>query len=221
VSSAMTGRPKLSLCRRVIWRRYRRQRRSEFLFSTRNGAKSQIGFWSGSINSPRPQRELLHKDDKCPYSHYSATVDSGMYVPSHRCNASFWGMKPMAEALIRRGAPMELHNKDKDSQLTMAVGGGEKELVALLLEHKAFVSHRNKWNSTPLLVQGDLERVENLLDHGVPLDVRDADKDTPLHITCARTCSCHLVLCACMCMCVFMCVCMSECMRTRTPAHVI
>ena len=43
----------------------------------------------------------------------------------------------MAEALIRRGAPMELHNKDKDSRLTMAVGGGEKELVALLLELQA------------------------------------------------------------------------------------
>jgi ankyrin repeat protein len=111
--------------------------------------------------------------------------DADKDTPLHK--ASFWGMKPMAEALIRRGAPMELHNKDKDSPLTMAVGGGEKELVALLLEHNAFVSHRNKWNSTPLhkaAYKGHRDCAILLIGKNAEINAVNDAGDLPLHRAC-------------------------------------
>ena len=100
--------------------------------------------------------------------------------------AIFRGDVVEANRLIRDGATLDGHHPDSGSTPLMdAAFHGEKEILTLLLESGARVSHTSRDGNTPLHTAAFLCRTESvrlLLERGASLEKRNHRRETPIDV---------------------------------------
>ncbi len=91
--------------------------------------------------------------------------------------------------LLEAGANPNTPGADKEPPIFIAVRSGNLEIVRLMLEHgtRADSPHASQTGFMALhsaALQGNLAIALALIDHGISVDVRDKDQNTPLHWAC-------------------------------------
>lgn len=101
--------------------------------------------------------------------------------------ACFFGHPEMAEALIDRGAEVDIRstNAMQNTPLHAAVAGRQRECAKVLLEHKADVNARQQGGWTALhgaAQAGDRSMVELLIAHNADVKARAENNQSPLDL---------------------------------------
>ncbi|MGW8249156.1 MAG: ankyrin repeat domain-containing protein [Anaerolineales bacterium] len=99
--------------------------------------------------------------------------------------ASFFGRKPVVDALLGRGAQVSSASRNSQSvqPLHSAVAGGHYEIAKALLEHGADVNACQSGGFTPLhgaAQNGQLEMIRLLIEHKADLHTQSFDGKTAL-----------------------------------------
>lgn len=93
------------------------------------------------------------------------------------------GHKDIVELLISKGADLNIEDNDRETPLTQAIKKDFVEITDCLLKRGATL---NKSGTTLLHIAshyGSLKTTEYLLTKGAPVNGRDKNKDTPLHLS--------------------------------------
>jgi ankyrin repeat protein len=118
---------------------------------------------------PEANVEQIHDNERAPLHHAAARGDAAL-----------------VERLLAAGGPVDPVDQRGDTPLALAVLAEHVEATRVLLDAGADVHHRSEFN-TPLLhraIAADVAPaiVRLLLDDGARVDVRDEEKQTPLHV---------------------------------------
>jgi ankyrin repeat protein len=111
------------------------------------------------------------------------------WTPLHL--AAFFGCKPLAEALLAKGADIDSRstNNMKNTPLHAAVAGRRAALVEFLLEHGANSNacQTGGWTALHGAAQGgDREMVEMLIAHGAQINARADNNQSALDMALMR-----------------------------------
>lgn len=91
--------------------------------------------------------------------------------------------KECVEALLQLNCDIELGDYEKNTPLMRACYNAEREIVEILLKHKAQVNTRNLHGLTPLhLAAGNVEIVRLLINQGADVKVESNFGTTPFHM---------------------------------------
>ena len=100
-------------------------------------------------------------------------------------NLSVKDQVPIVELLLELGVTVNSADSVvNQTPLFEAVGVGNKEIVKLLLEHKADTSRHDRYGYTPLCIaclQSKTEIALSLIQAGAKVNLRDEDGNLPLH----------------------------------------
>ena len=93
------------------------------------------------------------------------------------------------EALLDKGAEIDVEDEDRCTPLILAAGRGHIDILLYLINHSADVNKKDRHKRTALhyaSVSGDLKVVKALLSKGAEIDVEDEDRCTPLILAAER-----------------------------------
>lgn len=91
----------------------------------------------------------------------------------------------MCTLLIHLGAKTDIHNKESNTPIHIAVVKGNQEILAILLENGAEIEIKDKYNNTPLIHAihfNNAQMCEMLIHAGADINKFDDNGLTPLHI---------------------------------------
>ena len=103
--------------------------------------------------------------------------------------ASESGYLKVVEALLSKGAEINVEDEDRCTPLMLAAERGHIDMLLYLIDHGADVSKKGWKKQTALHYaseSGDLKVVEALLNKGAEIDVEDRDGRTPLMLAAAK-----------------------------------
>ena len=103
--------------------------------------------------------------------------------------ASERGHLKVVEALLSKGAEIDVEDEDRCTPLMLAAGRGHNDISLCLIDHDADVNKKERRKGTTLHYaseRGDLKVVKALLSKGAEIDVEDEDRCTPLMLAAGR-----------------------------------
>lgn len=140
--------------------------------------------------------ELLEKDDRLSDAFMTNPRPEDAFDPFFNVGwelrkgprglhiAASFGLTTILLLLLKRGIDPNQEDKHGEMAIHWACWNGHYEVVQLLIDHKAEVNARAKWNqSTPLIiaaVNGHVSIAELLLDYGAEIDAEWAQKQIGL-----------------------------------------
>ncbi len=142
----------------------------------KNGVKYDI-FIAAALGKSEKVTDFLEKRPKLIQAR-----DSAGKTPLH--HAALRGRKNVVKLLLAKGVALNSKDNNGYTALYTAAGCGHLEIVKLLIDSKAKINIRDKSGQSPLHIAAGQEHLAIvdylLLDCGIPVDVLDFSKGTPL-----------------------------------------
>ena len=112
-------------------------------------------------------------------------TDNFMFLKSPLFLAIDSGNEQIVEALISKGAKMDINDSNGDYPIHFAVRHKKKEIICVLADHRADIDIRNRrYQISPLeiaIIGGNKEIVETLVSNGAKINLQDTHGDFPIH----------------------------------------